>query len=471
MEKSEKPDILIALERADFVISPLVLIYNPFMPKNRRVLLVVTGFLLLLTIVYFLPPVQERLAWRVDMLTTRIFKLFNPPERVTFQPGQDVQLQTMVAGTMQAVRTAPLPAPPPSSTPGPTQTPTITPTPLPEMVNLSGVQYEHQHGGWNYCGPANFSMALTFWGWKGNRDTLVRALMPNNLDAKGKPANVDKNVMPYELQNYVNESVPGLKVTIRMGGNVDLLKNLIANGYPVIVEKGYYTRDASGVVSWMGHYQFVTGYDEQSGAFIVQDTYNDGPNFPIPYEAFSQGWRAFNYLFLIAYPQEREAEVFSLLGPWVDDWEAARYALAIARQEATELSGVDQFFAQFNIGSSLAKLQQYAEASFAFDQAFVLYNALPDDGTRPYRMMWYQTWPYWAYYYSARYSDVVSLANTTLNETISKPVLEESLYWRGMAQAALGNSQPAIDDFRAALRVNPNFDAARFALQNMGVSP
>ncbi len=50
---------------------------------------------------------------------------------------------------------------------------------------------------------------------------------------------------------------------------------------------------------------------------------------------------------------------------------------------------------------------------------------------RPYRMMWYQTGPYKAYYYSNRFADVINLADTTLNETISEPVLEESLYWRG----------------------------------------
>lgn len=441
------------------------------MSRIKQTLLAALGLIILLTAIYFLPPVHERLAWRVEALSTRIFKLLNPPEQVTFQPGQDGQLQTMVAATMQAVRTTPSPAPTPQPTPGPTQVPTATPEPLPETVTLPGVKYESQRGGYNYCGPANFSMSLTFWGWSGNRNTIVKALMPGNLDAKDQPVNLDKNVMPYELQDYVKDNVPGMKVLIRMGGDVGLLRRLLASGFPVVVEKGYYETDYTGKLGWMGHYQFVTGYDDRESVMIVQDTYNDGPDFRIEYDEFAQGWRAFNYLFIIAYPQEREAELYPLLGPYADELWATRHALEVAQREASELTGVEQFFAQFNIGTSLAKLQQYAEASFAFDQAFALYNVLPDDGTRPYRMMWYQTWPYWAYYYSVRYPDVVSLANTTLNETIAKPVLEESLYWRGMAQYALGNVQPAIDDFRAALRINPGFEAARFALQNMGVQP
>lgn len=429
------------------------------------------GLLLLIAAVYFFPPVHARLAWRLENLNARIFQFLNPPEKVTFNPGPDVQLQTMVAATLQTVQTTPSPAPTTPPTANPTQTPTLAATHLPETVSLSQVRYESQRGGYNYCGPANFSMALNFWGWKGNRNTIVKALMPGNLDAKDQPVNLDKNVMPYELQDYVRENVPGLKVVIRMGGNVTLLKRLIAAGFPPIVEKGYYEFDYTGKLGWMGHYQFVTGYDDRQSTLIVQDTYNDGPNFHIAYDEFTQGWRAFNYLFLLVYPQEREDEVFNLLGPWGDEWWAAQNALEVAQAEAGALTGVDQFFAQFNIGSSLAKLQRYAEASYAFDQAFTLYNALPDDGTRPYRMMWYQTWPYWAYYYSLRYADVVRLADTTLNETIAKPVLEESLYWRGMAHYALGNVQPAVDDFRAALRINPGFEAARFALQNMGVQP
>jgi len=53
-----------------------------------------------------------------------------------------------------------------------------------------------------------------------------------------------------------------------------------------------------------------------------------------------------------------------------------------------------------------------------------------DNSERPYRIMWYQSGPYFAYYYSARYQDVINLADTTLYKTIAQPTLEESLYWR-----------------------------------------
>jgi len=52
---------------------------------------------------------------------------------------------------------------------------------------------------------------------------------------------------------------------------------------------------------------------------------------------------------------------------------------------------------------------------------------------------------------------VINLANTTLLETISEPVLEESFYWRALAREAIGDQQGAIDDLRESVRLNPNF--------------
>ena len=81
-----------------------------------------------------------------------------------------------------------------------------------------------------------------------------------------------------------------------------------------------------------------------------------------------------------------------------------------------------------------------------------------DEATRPYRITWYQTWPYWAYYYSGRYQDVINLANFTL-ETIAEPTLEETLYWRGLAYYALGKKALAKSDIYNSVWLNPNFDA------------
>ena len=433
------------------------------MRKNFRRIWLIPIALLLMVGIYFIPPVHSRLSWRLDELRTRIVYFFNPPDKAVFQPETQLDIESAV-GTIQAEYALTL-TPQVTSTPepGPTPTPTITATPLPATVILDGVKYEDQHGHNNYCAPANFSMALTFWGWDGNRDVVGKAV---------KPSDKDKNVMPYELVDYIIDEVPGMNGLMRYGGDIEVIKRLIAAGFPIVAEKGYYEYDLTGKWSWMGHYQFVTGYDDASSSVIVQDTYFDGPNFSIPYKEFMEGWRSFNYAFVVVYPAEQENAVMTALGSLADSDEAARIALARGQTEGRSLTGIDQFFAWFNVGTSQVALREYGDATYAYDYAFQLYSDLTgDNSVRPYRIMWYQTGPYFAYYWSGRYSDVINLADTTLEETISEPVLEESLVWRGRAYYMAGQTDKAIDDFRAALKIHPNWLPAVQELEQLGVQP
>ncbi len=329
------------------------------------------------------------------------------------------------------------------------------------MVRLSGVKYENQFNRWNYCGPANLSMALTYWGWQGNRDVVGKAI---------KPSDKDKNVMIYEMVDFA-AAQPGLGALQRMGGDIALIQRLLAAGFPLIAEKGYYEYDYNGKLGWMGHYQFITGYDQTKGVVVAQDTYNDGPDFEIAFDEFMLGWRSFNYLFLVIYPRERELELLTALGPYADPQWANQHALELAQAETLSLTGIDQYFAAFNVGTSQVNLLSYVDAGVAYDEAFRLYAALPDDSKRPFRMMWYQTGPYWAYYYAGRYQDVINLADTTLKDTIAEPVLEESLYWRAMGQVAVGQTDAAVEDLRSSLKYHPEFAPSLNLLQSLGVTP
>ncbi len=444
------------------------------MPKRLTGILAVPVLVVLAIGVYYIPPVHERLAWRLDDFRTRVIYFFRPPDQAAFLPevSQQVAIDTIVHATMDAYSTAQAISMTPTPLPGQTAAPTVTPEPLPVSVSLSGVKYEDQFNRWNYCGPANFAMALTFWGWNGNRDVIGKAVMPGNTDKNGLPANMDKNVMPYELQDYISANVPNMSSVLRYGGDIDVIRRLVANGFPVIAEKGEYQRDTTGSLSWMGHYQFITGYNDTTQTLLIQDTYLDGPNFKVPYTKFMTDWRSFDYIFVVVYPTDRESEVMTLLGPYADDKWALQHALQVATSDAQTLTGVDQFFAWFDIGTSHVQLQEYVDAASAYDYAFQLYANLPADyATRPWRMMWYQTGPYFAYFYSNRYQDVINLANITLTYNITKPVLEESLYWRGRAEAVTGNPQAAIKDYRAALVVHPNYPPAVQGLQDLGAQP
>jgi tetratricopeptide (TPR) repeat protein len=440
---------------------------------------------LVLTIgVYNLPPVHSRLAWRVDELRTKIIYYFNPPSEAVFQPSGETALTVETAiATVRAeylLTLTPLVTETPTPTAGPTPSPTVTSTPLPGSVILPGVTYVDQHERWNYCGPSNLTMALNFWGWTGNRDDVARVVKPGNGNTREsfiEQGKDDKNVMPYELVDFVNEETE-YRALLRNGGDLNLIKRMLAAGFPVLIEKGYY-KDTKNNTDWLGHYLFTTGYDDARGGFIVQDAYLRDANLKpigkdmlVDYATYQDGWLEFNYLFMVIYPSNRENEVLTLLGPWADEKWASQHALELAEKDIRTLNGNNLFFALYNKGSSHVALQQYVDAADAYDQAFSNYSKWDvEKGDRPYRILWYQTGPYFAYYYSARYQDVISLADTTLNDTISKPTLEESLLWRGRAYYMSGNTQAAVDDYRAALKVHVNWVPAVQALQDLGLQP
>ena len=175
-------------------------------------LVAVLVLVLLAVLIYQIPAVHERFSWRVDSAMARIYYFFNRPGREVFVPAEVEVVQTDVMQTQTA-------GAPPTATPTPTLAPTITPTleftptptieptstptpkPLPKSVLLEGVKVEPQKA--NNCGPANLSMLLNFWGWEGDQTVTEQVL---------KPFIKDRNVMPYEMLDYVqnNTEVNGL---------------------------------------------------------------------------------------------------------------------------------------------------------------------------------------------------------------------------------------------------------------------
>ena len=425
--------------------------------KQRQTLLLL--FLpMLAVLVYNLPLVKSRLDWRLTEWRAELKYFLSPPEQVVFQPMQQANVQpTITEPRIQSAPSITTTLPQVTPTPGPSITaavsalPTTTPTLLPQSIQLTGVRYERQ--GWNNCGPATLAMALSFWGWKGDQYKIAPLTKPNTQD---------KNVMPYEITDYVN-SETDYRALSRAAGDLPLLKRLIASGFPVMIEKGFEGVKFDG---WMGHYELITGYDDSSGRFTAQDSYM-GRNLQLSYSVIESYWRAFNDTYIIVFPSDRENEVMAILGPQADEGYNRQYAAQKASDEISTLSGRDQFFALFNRGTSLVALLEYQEAAKAYDKAFALYPTIPEK-ERPWRMMWYQTGPYWAYYYTGRYQDVVDLATKTL-ENMSEPILEESFYWRGLAYEALEKREKAIQDFQTSLKVHTGFQPSVEQLKRLGI--
>lgn len=392
-----------------------------------------------------------RLAWRLDNLRVAVRRYFNPPEQVVFMPQE--QIEVIVQGTLTALA-APTstPLPEQTATPLPSPIPSLTFTPVPQNAALSGIRHEYQK--FNNCAPANLSMVLSYWGWQGDQFATRAYLRPSHeID--------DKNVNPFEIVNFV-ESSTEYDALWRVGGDLNLIKRLVAAGFPVLIEKGLHpSHDA-----WLGHYQTISGYDDAKGQFLVYDSYEGPPEaYGVPYQLIGQFWRHFNFVYVVVLPPERAAEVHSILNTQSDPQQNFRYAAELALAEANSLTGREQFFAWFNRGANLVYIQDYAGAAQAYDTAFTLYAALPAE-ERPWRLLWYQDGPYAAYYHTGRYQDVINLAQTAL-VNVDKPVLEETYYWRGMAKEALGDRQGAIEDLTRASTLNPNSTPAAQELRRI----
>lgn len=420
--------------------------------------LAVAVFVMVLIAAALILLTSDSVGWRLEALRAQVKYAINPPEQVVFVPAAQgtISPSATPAFTRTPTPTIALVTPAPTDapvTPTATTIPTLTPTPLPASAMLSGILHQYQM--WNNCGPANLAMALSYWGWKGDQRDTAAFLKPNQRD---------KNVMPYEMEAFVEQNTD-LEAVVRVGGEPQTLKAFLAAGLPVIVEKGF---EGVGFDGWMGHYQVVSGYDDAKGVFYVQDSYK-GPDLEIPYQDMVDNWRAFNYTYMVMYPPDRRQQVLDILGLQAYDNFNNHAAEQKAAQDVASLSGRDLFFALFNQGVNRVALQDYSGAAAAFDAAFANYEQIPLE-QRPWRMMWYQTAPYFAYYFTARYLDVINLATQTLDAS-SEPILEESFYWRARALNALGDSEAAIQDLQQCLEVHEGFAPCEEELQKLGINP
>ena len=90
----------------------------------------------------------------------------------------------------------------------------------------------------------------------------------------------------------------------RVGGSIETLKRLLAANYPVIVESvtSLDPNDALGPTDdlWAAHYLLLTGYDDNTQTFTIQDSYH-GADLTIPYSQLEEEWKPFNNLYIVMY--------------------------------------------------------------------------------------------------------------------------------------------------------------------------
>lgn len=287
---------------------------------------------------------------------------------------------------------------------------------LPPQASIPGIRHEYQR--LNNCGPVTIGMAMNRWGSPLNQYDIAPSL---------KRGTQDVNVSPHELAAYARKQ--GFDTHLAQNGSRELLKRLLAAGFPVIVETWFVTPDSGG----MGHYRLLTGYDDHTQSFQALDSYL-GP-LKLPYAKFDEVWRAYNRTYLTVSPPRRRAEVKELLGFRLNPMTRKKEALRVALVESQRIGDA---LAWLNLGDTKLALGDSRGAVRAYDQAFA---SSPDpalDPTRPHwvrgglpwRTLWYRFGPLEAYTRTGRYADVRRLTNMVLRDV---PNHEEARYWRAKA--------------------------------------
>lgn len=313
-------------------------------------------------------------------------------------------------------------------------------TELPPAVRLEGLTAIHQD--FNRCSAAALTMQLSYFN-VGDYTSTIAALNPHIEDVA-----VRLDEMTAYAQTF------GLGALDRVGGTLELLKALTANGFPVLVEMVYYD-GADYNRDWMSHNRVIVGYDDATQNFYAFDSLlgngEDGRGRPIPYADFDSRWKPFNRDYLVVYRPEEEEKLRAVMG---DHWDATYSAeFALSQAEAEIAAGGYDSFTMFNKGTALVLLGRYEEAAEAFDEA--------RSRGLPWRFLWYQYGPFEAYLQVGRNEDVITLARAVLDST---PGVEEVYYYAALAYRAQGDMIRAKANLEVAVQRNRFFTAAASTL-------
>ncbi|MEJ2759125.1 MAG: C39 family peptidase, partial [Anaerolineales bacterium] len=188
------------------------------------IIVVLLGLAASALLVALSPSLQDRLLWGYIQADAYLRGVFDPAGAIpTPLPTATSVGESSATPTATLATLTPTIDSPPTTTP----TPQPSPTPLPENVVLDPPEYELQDI--NGCGPATLAMYLRYYGWEGDQETI---------DAIIKPDRRDRNVNVEELAYYTWNYAGWLNLIYRVDGDIDLLKALIANGIPVMIEEG-----------------------------------------------------------------------------------------------------------------------------------------------------------------------------------------------------------------------------------------
>jgi hypothetical protein len=299
----------------------------------------------------------------------------------------------------------------------------------------------HTYQTFNNCGPANLSMILGFYGVKTNQQEIADEIRPYQ-HPKGK--NDDKTMFLEEFANYVVGF--DLSSVVRVAGSIDIVKQFLANGLPVVTKQLLHLGEDPG------HYRIVRGFDEENQVLVCDDSY-DGPNRKISYDSFLKLWQPFNYAYIVVFPPSEKFTVEAILEE-IDPKLSHRKAVERALKEIEK--DPENIYPYFNLSTSYYHLDDYAKTVEFFEK---VEERLPD------KMLWYQIEPILAYQKLGDFERVFKLTEKVFAS--GNPAFSELYQVRGEIYLSQNEKEKARAEFEKAILYNKNYQPAQEALSNL----
>ncbi|MGH2389999.1 MAG: C39 family peptidase [Chloroflexota bacterium] len=188
---------------------------------------------------------------------------------------------------------------------------------------------------WNNCGPASIAEILAFWGINRTQDQVRVVLRVNGIG---------RGMSPYGVPGYARSV--GVRALVGVGGSETLIKDLISNGFPVIVSQLVSLADP------IGHYRPIEAYDNRQGIFTSSDPYL-GPGHVISYVEFATIWTRTGNGFIVLYPSSLQSKLAAVLA-------AAKWSKSAAyRRDLAQLKAGRRHTAGVGMPAELVKGYHY----------------------------------------------------------------------------------------------------------------
>jgi tetratricopeptide (TPR) repeat protein len=315
-----------------------------------------------------------------------------------------------------------------------------TPTQIPATVLLLTDYYVSQT--FNNCASSALSMDFSFFGVSASQQQISDDVRPdNNLTGKGD----DKSTFPDQLVQEAEKY--GLIAYFRPNGNIDLLKQFIANGIPVI------TKTLLNTSENYAHYRVIKGYDDTTGIITDEDGFQ-GPNIQFSYNDFMTLWKAFGYEYVVVASPNQQSLIEKILGGNLDEktaWTGAVQTAkaALAQNPNDNEAGLNLSVAEYYTGDYQGSIDEYQKIAPELSKY----------------ALWYQIEPIESYLALGDYSQVFSLTNNILNS--GNQAFPELYVLQGDAYEKEGDISQAKQAFEQALIYNKNLQSAQNDLSTL----